>query len=64
MTVATRQLASDRYGIPLEIIAFTDTVEFAEYEKIQSDIFDHLYAVAKEFGLRVYQCQIAQTTDT
>jgi len=60
MTIAARQLASDRYGIPLEVIAFANTVEFAEYEKIQSDIFDHLYAVAKEFGLRVYQCQITQ----
>jgi len=59
-TIATRQLSSDRYGIPLEVIAFANSVEFAEYEVIQSDIFDHLYAVAKEFELRVYQCQITQ----
>ena len=25
------------------------------YESVQSDIFDHLFAVAPEFGLRVFQ---------
>jgi miniconductance mechanosensitive channel len=25
------------------------------YETVQSDIFDHLFAVAPEFGLRVFQ---------
>jgi len=54
MTVIIRQLASDKHGIPLEIIAFTNTIDATEYEEIQSDIFDHLYAVSGEFGLRVY----------
>jgi miniconductance mechanosensitive channel len=26
-----------------------------EYEGIQADIFDHLYAILPEFGLRVFQ---------
>jgi miniconductance mechanosensitive channel len=30
-------------------------VAWAEYEAIQSDIFDHLLAILPEFGLRVFQ---------
>ena len=57
MTCAVRQLDSGRHGIPLEIIAYARVVEFNEYEEIQADIFEHLYAVVHEFGLRVYQIQ-------
>jgi len=42
-------------GLPLEVYCFTTTVIFGEYEVIQSDIFDHLYAVLPEFGLRLFQ---------
>ncbi len=28
---------------------------WAQYENIQSDIFDHLLAILPEFGLRIYQ---------
>jgi len=54
MTVIIRQLASARHGIPLEIIAFTNTIDSTQYEEIQADIFDHLYAISSEFGLRVH----------
>jgi miniconductance mechanosensitive channel len=30
-------------------------VAWTGYEKIQSDIFDHLLAIVPEFGLRVFQ---------
>ena len=29
--------------------------EYGEFETIQSDIFDHLLAMASEFGLKLYQ---------
>jgi miniconductance mechanosensitive channel len=58
MTLVVRQLAADRFGIPLEIVAFANAVELAGYEEIQSEIFDHLYAAAGTFGLRLYQFQI------
>ncbi|MEE8572112.1 MAG: mechanosensitive ion channel family protein, partial [Gemmatimonadota bacterium] len=29
--------------------------KWAEYEDIQSDIFDHILAIVPEFGLRVFQ---------
>ena len=55
MTLVVRQLESGERGIPMEIYAYANTAVLAEYEGIQSDIFDHLYAVISEFGLRLYQ---------
>ncbi len=55
LTCMVRQLASGPQGIPLELYCFTDTVAWAEYETIQADIFDHLFALLPEFGLRLYQ---------
>ena len=50
-----RQLEPDDRGIPFEVIAFTDTTEIVAYENIQSEIFDHIYAIISEFGLCLYQ---------
>lgn len=55
MTSMVRQLAPDDHGLPIEIYAFTNTVVWLEYENIQADIFDHIFAVAGEFGLRIHQ---------
>lgn len=55
MTLMVRQLAPSEHGLPLEIYAFTNDIRWDVYESIQSDIFDHLFAVAPEFELRVFQ---------
>ena len=55
MTTLVRQLEPTPAGLPLEIYTFAATTQFAEYESIQSDIFDHLLAILPEFGLRVFQ---------
>ncbi len=55
MTCMVRQLDSSPQGIPIELYCFTTTVVWDEYEGIQSDIFDHLFAILPEFGLRLYQ---------
>ena len=55
MTLLVRQLAPSPEGLPIEIYCFTATTAWAEYEDIQSDIFDHLLAILPEFGLRAYQ---------
>jgi miniconductance mechanosensitive channel len=55
MTLIVRQLGPGPEGLPLEIYCFTNTTEWAVYEDIQSDIFDHLLAVVPEFKLRLYQ---------
>ncbi|MCV9879114.1 mechanosensitive ion channel family protein [Brenneria izbisi] len=55
MMLMVRQLAPTPEGLPLEIYAFTNTTVWVEYEGIQADIFDHLFAVMPEFDLRVHQ---------
>lgn len=55
MTLMVRQLPPTHEGIPIEIYCFTNTTAWTEYEGIQSDIFDHVYAVIPEFKLRVSQ---------
>jgi len=55
MTLMVRQLAPGPEGLPLEIYCFTNTTEWAVYEDIQSDIFDHLLAIVPEFGLQLFQ---------
>ena len=55
MTLIVRQLPITSDGLPLEVYCFTNTTVWAEYEGIQSDIFDHLLAILPEFGLRSFQ---------
>lgn len=55
MTCIVRQLQPTETGIPLEIYAFVNNVNWGFYEEVQSDIFDHIFAVAPEFGLRIFQ---------
>lgn len=50
-----RQLQSQNKGVPLEIYAFSNDTAWANYEAIQADIFDHLYANVKYFDLRIFQ---------
>ena len=54
-TLMVRQLPPGPQGLPIEIYCFTSTTEWAEYEAIQADLFDHLLAIVPEFGLRVFQ---------
>jgi miniconductance mechanosensitive channel len=55
MTCMVRQMQATAQGIPLEIYCFTRTTAWADYERIQGDIFDYLLAVMPEFGLSLYQ---------
>ena len=55
MTFLVRQLAPTAEGLPLEIYVFSGDTRWDVYEGIQADIFDHLFAVLPEFGLRAFQ---------
>ena len=55
MTFLVRQLQPTDRGIPLEIYVFSKDQEWANYEAIQADIFDHILAVIPEFELKVFQ---------
>ncbi|MEM7602722.1 MAG: mechanosensitive ion channel domain-containing protein [Verrucomicrobiota bacterium] len=55
MTLLVRQLAPEGRGLPIQIYCFSADKRWGEYERIQADIFDHLFAVAPEFDLKVFQ---------
>ena len=55
MLVMVRQLEPTPSGLPLQLYFFTNTTEWKDFERIQSAIFDHVYAVVGEFGLRIFQ---------
>ena len=54
-TILVRQLENTPQGMPLEIYCFTNDSQWANYEEIQADIFDHLLVASKEFDLEVIQ---------
>lgn len=49
------QLQSTEYGVPIQIYFFSRNKVWKEYERIQSDIFDHFFAIIPTFELKVYQ---------
>jgi len=55
MTILVRQLPAENRGLPMEIYCFSRETDWIPYENIQSDIFDHIYAVAPFFDLRLFQ---------
>ena len=55
MTFLVRQLQPTEKGLPIEIYVFSNDQAWANYEAIQADIFDHIFAALPEFGLRPFQ---------
>ncbi|MDE6207943.1 MAG: mechanosensitive ion channel family protein [Muribaculaceae bacterium] len=55
MTHMVRQLQPTPTGLPLQLYFFTRTTVWTQFEAIQSDIFDHVYAIVRRFGLAIYQ---------
>lgn len=55
LTCMVRQLTATQTGLPLEVYCFANTTDWSAYETIQADIFDHLFAIAPQFDLRVFQ---------
>ncbi len=55
MTFLIRQIQPTDLGLPIEIYVFTKTTAWGEYEAIQADIFDHLFAIVHEFDLHLFQ---------
>ena len=55
LTMMVRQLKPGKEGLPLEVYCFTKTIDWVAYESVQSDIFDHFFAVIGLFGLRLVQ---------
>ena len=50
-----RQMQQTATGIPLEVYAFTKITEWAGFEVVQSEFFEHLFSIIKEFDLKTFQ---------
>ncbi len=55
MTLIVRQLAPTSQGLPIEVYAFTSTTAWSEYERIMSEIFNHLISSVGTFGLTIFE---------
>ena len=55
MTLLVRHLEAMAQGLPIQIYCFCRDKAWANYERIQADIFDHILAIAPEFDLRIFQ---------
>ena len=53
--IMVRHLQPTEHGLPIEVYAFTDTVEWLIYEGIMADIFDHILAVVPYFKLELFE---------
>ncbi|MCG2793065.1 MAG: mechanosensitive ion channel family protein [Weeksellaceae bacterium] len=56
--ILVRQLEITPQGLPLELYCFTNDSKWEHFEKIQSDIFDHLLVASKEFDLEISQISL------
>lgn len=55
MMCLVRQLEPTQSGLPVQLYFFTRTTVWKEFEHIQSDIMDYVYATVNEFGLSIFQ---------
>lgn len=55
MTFLVRQLKPSEVGIPIEVYCFSKKQAWADYEHLQSEIFDHLLAILPLFKMSAYQ---------
>lgn len=55
MDLIISQKEPTTYGVPIQVYFFSSNKVWREYERIQSDIFDHLLAIVGKFDLKLYQ---------
>lgn len=55
MYIVVRTMKPSPEGLPVEVYCFTSSIFWVEYENSQSAIFEYIYAIVGQFGLRMYQ---------
>ncbi len=63
LTLMVRQLEATQCGLPLEFYFFLKEKQWTVYEHQLADIMEHAYAVAAQYGLKIYQ-QYSQAVST
>ncbi|MDR0565799.1 MAG: mechanosensitive ion channel family protein [Prevotellaceae bacterium] len=57
LDVVVKQKEMSASGLPLEITCFAGATDTKPFETIQSDVFDHLIAIAPAFDLKLFQME-------
>lgn len=55
MIILVRQLQPTAHGLPLELYFFSSDTAWIAYEHLQAEIFEYLFAILPEYGLRAFQ---------
>lgn len=55
MILLVRQLQPTAHGVPLELYFFSSDTAWISYEHLQAEIFEYLFAVLHEYGLKAFQ---------
>jgi miniconductance mechanosensitive channel len=55
MLILVRQLQPTACGLPLELYFFSADTAWVEYEDLQSEVIEHVLAVAQQFDIEVFQ---------
>lgn len=55
MIIMVRQLQPTPQGAPLELYFFFNGTAWVDYEHFQAEVFEYIFAMIPEFGLRVFQ---------
>lgn len=55
MIMLVRHLQPTETGLPIQVYVFSAKQAWVDFEAVQADIFDHIFAVVPEFDLRAFQ---------
>lgn len=55
MIVMVRQLQPTAHGLPLELYFFSSNTAWVAYEHLQAEIFEYIFAILPEYGLKAFQ---------
>ncbi len=55
MTTMVRQMSPTSEGLPVQVYAFCIHKEWIKYEKVLTDLFDHILASAHAFDLKIFE---------
>ena len=55
MTFLVHYLQPNEHGLPLEMIFFTKEKDGKSFERLQCELYDHIFAIIPDFDLRVFQ---------
>ena len=55
MMILVRQLQPTPQGLPLELYFFFNGTAWTDYEHLQAEIFEYVFAILPDFGLKAFQ---------